>query len=104
MAWSFTGSPAAAGKQGGNTLDMFRKPIRIGRHGIQPQKLAQIGKVALTLMPNGNIFYGNQRVGYLDEADVLFGMNRRGYAVQIGPSDRWTACDMLREWLNETDS
>lgn len=62
------------------------------------------GTISLALLTDGNIFYGNQRVGYLDETETLYGINRKGYAVRIGPSERRTACDDLKAWWNEAPS
>lgn len=77
----------------------------VGRNGTRELSRNMTGgTIPLTLTISGDIYYVNQRVGYLDEDDVLFGMNRAGYALRIGPSSRAEAVQMLRDWWNEASS
>ena len=88
----------------------FNKRNGIGRIGTRALKRDSTGRtitersLQLTITLEGNLFYGNQRVGYLDETETLYGINRKGYAVRIGPSERRTACDDLKAWWNEASS
>lgn len=46
------------------------------------------------------LFSGNKVVGYV-ENDTLYGFDRQGYAVEIGPVEQHTIVAKYNEWSNK---
>lgn len=73
-----------------------------GIHGTRDISRSTTGKTThLTLTGNGDIFYSNHRIGYINQNGELHGIGRNGFAVLICLVDHHReAIPALKEWWN----